>query len=243
MQQKEMQGLEQYLSRIRPIYPYLFNLAHAVTGSCESAQYALQCAMLQGWTADEDSAGHHGFREAMRRLVIHAALKAEAAEQDWEGLPLFGEGDPVSRLIAQEPVEMQRILALHGACGLSHRRIACICGMDAKRVGGMLRRFEARMRRRLPGTSGQRVDRRINHAVRAAMQQLCPGAPDMGAVLRSFQADAASTVRPSRLPVRIAQGVIAAVLTIVCMAAFWLAAVLLQPPVMEEAVGIVEVQE
>lgn len=243
MQQKELQGLEQYLSRIRSIYPYLFNLSHAVTGSCEAARYALQCAMLQGWTADEDSAGYHGFREAMRRLVIRAALKAEAAEQDWEGLPAVEESDPVGRLIAQEPVEMQRILALHSVCRLSNRRIARICGMDAKRVGGMLRRFEARMRRKLPGTGGQRMDRRINHAVRFAMQQLCPGAPDMGAVLRSFRANAADMVRPSRLPVRIAQGVIAAVLTIVCMAAFWFAAVLLQPPVLEETVGIVEIQE
>ena len=62
----------------------------------------------------------------------------------------------------------------------------------------------------------------------------------MGGVFRSFQADAASGSRPSRLPVRILQGIIAAVLALLCMAVFWFAAVILQPPVMEENTQIVE---
>lgn len=233
MQQKEMQAVEQYLSRIRPICHDLFNLAHAVTGSSEAARYALQCAVLKGWTADEDSAGHHGFREAMRRMVIHAALKCEPGEQDWQGLPTGGEGDPLRGLIEQESPEMQRILALHSGCRLSRRQIARIMDMDANRVGGMLRRFELRMKRRLPG-GRQGMDRRIDHAVRAALHQPGSVAPDMGGVFRSFQTDAAAASRPSRLPVRIVQAIIAVVLTLVCMACFWFAAVLLQPPVIEK---------
>ena len=42
MHQKDTQALEQYLSRIRPSYHDLFNLAHAVTGSCDAARYCLQ---------------------------------------------------------------------------------------------------------------------------------------------------------------------------------------------------------
>ena len=240
MQQKDMQALEQYLNRIRPAYHYLFNLAHAVTGSCDAARYSLQYAMLQGWATDEDSAGGHGFREALRRLVIRAALKADAGEWDWEGLPEGEEGDPLRRLISQEPIEMQRILALHCGCRLTARQIGRICDMDASRISGMLRRFELRMKRRLQSPLHQRMDKRIDRAVRAALHQPCPDAPDMGGVFRSFQADAAAGSRPSRLPVRILQGIVAAVLALLCMLTFWFAAVILQPPVLEENAQIVE---
>ena len=242
MQQKDMQALEQYLARLRPLYHYLFNLAHALTGSCEDAQYALQCAMLQGWTADEDSAGQHGFREALRRLTIRAALKCDGGEQDWAGLPEGEEGDPLRRLIAQENLEMQRVLALRCGCGLSHRQIARICGLELSRVRTMLHRFEQRMKRKLPAAPRQRMDRRIDRAVRTALHQPNPDAPDMGAVLRSFQADAATASRPSRLPTRILQGAVAVVLTLICMLCFWLAAVLMQPPVIEKGRQTVEIE-
>lgn len=238
-----MQGPEQYLGRIRPIYHELFNLAHAVTGSRDAARYALQCAVLRGWTSDEDSAGQHGFREAMRRFVIRAALKCGGSEQDWKGFPPGGEEDSLRGLMRQESIEMQRVLALRGGCRLSHRQIARICGMDARRVRVMLRRFELRMKRKLSVNAAQRMDRRIDRAVRAALHQPSPDAPEMGSLFRSFQSEVAAASRPSRLPVRIAQAVIAVILTLVCMAAFWFAAVLLQPPVLEEAAGIVEVQE
>ena len=75
------------------------------------------------------------------------------------------------------------------------------------------------------------------------MNQECPRAPDMASSFRSFQADAAESSRPSRLPVKILQWIIAAVLAVMCIAAFWFAAVIMQPPVMEEPAQIVEVQE
>ena len=243
MHQKDTQALEQYLGRIRPIYHDLFNIAHAVTGSSEAARYCMQYAILQGWAADEDSAGRHGFREAMRRLVLRAALKADGGEQDWEGLAEGEMEDSLRALIAQEPIEMQRVLALHSGCRLSHRQIARVCDLETKRVAGMLRRFELRMKRRLSASPHQRMDKRIDHAVRAALHQASPDAPDMGSVFRSFQAEAADANRPSRLPVRIVQGVVAAVLALLCMATFWFAAVLMQPPVMEQDAQIVEVQE
>ena len=60
----------------------------------------------------------------------------------------------------------------------------------------------------------------------------------MGSVFRSFQADAAGKLRPSRLPARVLKIVVSVVLAILCIAAFWFAAVLLQPPVLEEPVEI-----
>ena len=51
---------------------------------------------------------------------------------------------------------------------------------------------------------------------------------------RTFQVDAASVARSNRLPGRILRLIVAAVLTLACMLVFWLAAVLLQPAVLEE---------
>lgn len=242
MTQNDTRALEQYLSRIRPIYHQLFNLAHAVTGSSEAAAYCLQYAMLQGWIAGEGEAGQHGFREALRRFAVRAALKCDLREQDWAGFEDVAEADPLYRLIAQENPEMQRVLALHFGCGLSMHQAAKIMDTDARRISAMLRRFEARAARKLQGRQ-QRLDRRITHVLRQAMNQESPLAPEMGASFRSFQADAAESSRPSRLPMKIIQWIIAAVLAVMCIAAFWFAAVILQPPVMEEPVQIEQMQE
>ncbi|MBQ8507756.1 MAG: hypothetical protein IJ466_10050 [Clostridia bacterium] len=235
MVQTDYEALERYLNRIRPVYFQLFNLAHAVTGNCESAEYALQCAMLECWSADEDAAAGHGFREALRRAAIRAALKCSGGEYDWAGLPEpDGEGEELRRMIAQEPAELQRVLALWGGCRLSPGKIAKLCDTDARRVKALLRRFELKVKRKLPAPG--RTDRRIGRAVRASLAAPSGNEPDMGSVFRSFQADAAGKLRPSRLPARVLKIVVSAVLAILCIAAFWFAAVLLQPPVLEEPV-------
>jgi len=240
MQQNETRALEAYMGRVRPYYHQLFNLAHAVTGSCDAAEYCVQCAMLECWTGDDDVSSYHGFREALRRSVIRNALKCDAEDEDWDGLQFVEDGEPLCRMIAQEGVDLRRILALYYGCGLSHRRIAWICGVETGRVKGLLRRFEARMRRRLTKVNPRRLESQIEHAVRRGLNQPSMLAPDMGNVFRSFQADAASGVRTGKLPVRILRAVLAALLALLCIGAFWFTAVLLQPPVLEEPAQIVE---
>lgn len=231
MPQNDMEALGRYLNRIRPIYHQLFNLAHAVTGSCEAAEYALQYAMLECWTSEEREG--RGFRDGMRRSVIRAAMKAEGGEYDWEGLPAPDESDPLRQMIAGEPPELQRMLALRAGCGLSAGRIAKLCGCDVRRVKALLRRLELKVKRRLPASG--RSERRIDRAVRASLHMDSGLAPEMGSVFRSFQSDAAGKSRGSGLAARIARILLSAVLALLCIALFWFAAVILQPPVMEEA--------
>lgn len=231
MPQNDMEALGRYLNRIRPIYHQLFNLAHAVTGSCEAAEYALQYAMLECWMGEEWEG--RGFRESIRRSVVRAALHSEGGEYDWEGLPAAEEGDALRQMICAELPELQRMLALRAGCGLSAGRIARICDCDARRVKALLRRFELKVKRRLPAPG--RSERRIDRAVRASLHQDSGLAPEMGSVFRSFQADAAGKSRGSRLPARLARILLSAVLALLCIALFWFAAVILQPPVMEEA--------
>ena len=240
MARPEIEEFQLYFNRLRPIYHQLFNLAHAITGNCDQAEYCLQYAMLDCWSAGDVSASHHGFREGLRSSVVRAALRlaasgdAQGAEFDWDGLQADGgDAPPLQRLIAQEAPETRRALALRYGCGLSPRRIARLLGGESARVQTLLRRFGARTRRRLGVANMRRCERMITQAVRAQLAQPAPLAPDMGGVFRTFQADAASASRPSRLPARVLHAVLAAVLALFCIAAFWFAAVLMQPTALE----------
>ena len=237
MAHNEQDDFQLYFSRVRPIFHQLFNLAHAITGSSEQAEYCLQYAMLDCWSAGDASASRHGFREGLRASTMHTALRianTEDVEFDWNGLTAEeGESDPLLNMIAQESAELRRILVLRYGCALSPRRISRLVNIDPNRVQAALKRFEARVRNRLSDGDLRRADSLLTHAIRGKLTQPSPMAPGMNNVFRTFQADAASISRPSRLPARILRAVFAAILALVCIAVFWLAAVLLQPAVIE----------
>ena len=247
MARPEAEEFQLYFSRIRPIYHQLFNLAHAITGSREQAQYCLQYAMLYCWNSGDASASSHGFRESLRSSVVRAALKELPSpdyEFDWDGLHADPQSsDPILRAIAQENAETRRLLALRYGCGLSHRRIVRATGMEADRVHTLLRRFEARTKRRLSPAQRRKFDLLIAQAVRNQMHQPTAAAPAMGNVFRTFQADASAISHPSRLPARLLRIIAGVILAVFCIAAFWFTAVMMQPPVLEEpAAAIVETE-
>ena len=238
MARSEQEDFQLYFSRLRPICHQLFNLAHAITGSSEQAEYCLQYAMLDCWAAGDTSASRHGFREGLRASVTRAAMRiagTEDVEYDWDGLSAQeDESELLPRLIAQESAELRRVLALRYGCGLSHRRIAHLMNIDAARAQTLLKRFEARVRNRLPSADRRRCETLLTQAIRARMSLPGPLAPEMNSVFRTFQADAASISRSNRLPARILHGALATILALICIAAFWLAAVLLQPAVIDK---------
>jgi len=242
MARSESEDFQLYLSRVRPIYHQLFNMAHAITGNCDLAEYSLQYAMMDFWAA---GGAQHGFREGLRNTLIQAAMRTadSTAEFTWNALAYEGSDenpDVIRQLIAQESIELRRALALKYGCGCSMRRIGRIMGIEPKRVQTALSRFEARTRRKLDANLRRRFDGLMYHAVKADFNQASPLTPDMGNVFRTFQADAAAMTRPSKLPARILRGILAAILALICVAGFWLAAILMQPPVLEKPVEIVE---
>lgn len=245
MAYSEAEEFQLFIGRIRPIYHYLFNLAHAITGNRDQAEYALQSAMLGSWSAGDATASRHGFREGLRSGVIRAALRTgQGREIDWDGLNAPTENsDPIMLSIVQESTETRRLLALRHGCGLSPRRIARLTGQDLSRIQTLLHRFDVRTRRRLSSTERRRYDLRINRAVRSLLFQPSHQAPEIGSVLRTFQADAADVIQPSRLPARIVRAIVMTVLALLCIIAFWLTAVLMQPAVMDvppETIAVIQ---
>ena len=231
-------ALQLYLNRVRPVYVQLFNLAHAITGSCDRAEYALQYALTDYWAAGSAPGMRHGFREGLRNTLIHAAVRdALAARNDrpeftWNGLTSEApeaEPDPMRRITAGEPVETRRILVLRYGCGFAPNRIARLMQTDVGRVLTLLRRFEARARRKLALSDSKRFHSLIAQTVRSDLALPNAYVPDMGNVFRSFMADADSILRPNRLPARILHAIVAVIMAVVCMLVFWFAAVLMQP--------------
>lgn len=242
MARAEAEEFQIYFTRIRPIYHQLFNIAHAITGNCDQAEYCLQYAMLECWSAGDANASHHGFREGLRSSVTRVALKCTCSEEyDWKSLQTDPDNtDPLARLITQEPTELQRLIALRYGCGLPPRRIAKITGLELNRIQTLLGRFEARTRRKLSTGDRRRFDTSIVRTVRSQLSQPNPLAPEMGATYRTFQTDAASITRPSRLPARILRAVLAVILAVFCVVAFWFTAVLMQPAVLEKPAEQIE---
>ena len=234
MAHNESEDLQLYLSRVRPLYNRLFSMAHAITGNSETAEYSLQYALMEHWANGFPS--RHGFREGLRNSLIHSAMRSAQSDADFDWNALNGseeESDPIRQLLSQEGLELRRVLVLKYGCGLSLRRIGRIMSLEPKRIQTALSRFEARAKRKLPAELRKRCDGLIHRSISAELNRPSPLAPDIGRVFRTFQADAAALSRPSRLPARILHGIIALLLALICIIGFWLAAVLMQPPVLE----------
>lgn len=225
-----------YFLRIRPIFSQMYNIAHLITGNADSAEYCVQCAILDCWLAEESAGSVHGFREAFRRRTIRAALKArkENREFDWTDLQLTDtDSTPALIQLRKEPVEQRRVLSLHYACGFSPRKCASICGIEPRRARSVINRFEKRIARKLSAQDRRRVDSLLPKIFRDLLSRPDPDAPEAAAVFRTFQSDASDIRKPARLPARIARVAFAVVLTVLCMVGFFLAAVLIQPASIE----------
>ena len=229
-------ALRSFYSRVTPAIPELFNMAHAICGNYDLAEYSLQYTLMEAWVGE--SHGGMGFREGLRNTLRRVALDEALENRDdppeftWNGLNADGD-DPALHQLAQESVELRRVAALSYGCGLSAQRIAQLTGSSAGQVREMLSRLERRVGRRLPAKERRRADAVLRRAVSKQLAQADEDMPSLGAIYRAFAAEAAETRRPSHLAARIVRRILFAVLIVACGAVFWLTAVLIQPTPVE----------
>lgn len=218
-------ALQDYFSRVSGMLPELFNIAYAVTGSAERAEYALESALLEGWT--DGTRRGAGFREGMKGLVTRIALSEIGSDLDgavWEGLPRT-DSEALSPLLG-ESAYTQRVAALRFGCELQPRTIARATGTTRAQVAESLARI-----RHLAG----RGEPQMIRAIRRAMQQSGPGMPPAESLYRALRAEAMEVKPPTHWFRRAVGYVVVAALVLLAACLFWLTAVLIQPETIELA--------
>ena len=80
--------LRTFFTRVRPYYRELFNMAHAVCGNYEVAEYAVQSAMLEVFRRGTPRS-RAGLRETLRAqtrsMALEQARLIDDAELTWDG--------------------------------------------------------------------------------------------------------------------------------------------------------------
>lgn len=237
------EALHAFFSRVTPVVPELFNMAYAICGNYDLAEYVVQYTLMEAWIGE--SRGGMGFREGMRHTLRQVAVeealepRENPPEFTWDGLK--GESDdPVLKLLARESAETRRVVALRVGCGLQPARIARLMGVSAGRVREILDRFERSASRKLPAQQRtKRFDMMLYRSVGHAFDLADAGMPSLGVIYRTFEAEAQETRRPTHLAARIFRRALLIVLAAVLALVFWLGAVLIQPEIPEKPAGIV----
>lgn len=233
--------LRAFFARVRPCYRELFNMAHAICGNYELAEYAVQSALLAIFRQGSPRS-HVGLRESLRASVRRTALEQvrliDDAELTWDGFcedAIEGaQNDPVLSAASQESTDVRRMLMLRYGCGLRAREIARLADISPAQVTQTLTRFERRVRRRLPSRERARVERSIERSALAWLRERNDGVPDPGAVLRSLEAELVENDAPGGKISRAAFGALSLLLGVLLACLFWLLMVLLAPPQLEE---------
>ena len=244
--QQNPDAMRAFFSRVTPALPELFNMAYAICGNYDLAEYALTSTLIEAWNGE--SHGGMGFREGLRntlrRVAWEAALgeRGSAAEKTWDALAEES-GDILMRLLAAESAETRRVVALRYGCGFAPARIARLTGLSPARAKELLDRFGRAAARKLPVQERRRAEVRLMKAVRREFERAGEDMPSPGLIYRSFEAETAQARRPRHLAGRIVKRVMAALLAVLCALLFWLAAVLIQPsPAQEPSVIAAEAE-
>ena len=235
--------LRTFFTRVRPYYRELFNMAHAVCGNYEVAEYAVQSAMLEVFRRGTPRS-RAGLRETLRAqtrsMALEQARLIDDAELTWDGFradAIEGAGgDLVLQAASLETLEDRRALLLRYGCGLRARDIALLLDAPAAQVATALTRFTRRLKRRLPPREQPRAERAIARSARAWLERQRAGVPDAGAVYRSMEAELMEAGAPAHRVSRVLGRVVTVVIAIFLAALFWLLMVLIQPPRLEDPV-------
>ena len=231
--QQTSEELRAWFKGVQPIYVELFNAAHVMCGNYDLAEYALRSAILDVWF--QNASGSMGFRErlrsSLRREALDAAQSEEglAAEFTWQGLPDRQSDDAIDAQLAQERIEIQRLVMLRHGCGLNPRTVSRLTGLSQGQIRTELDRFETRCRRRLSGQDRSRADVLITRRAKRLLASDASNVPPPAQVYRAFEAEAAGTQVSGHRVSRILGGLLLALTALLCAGAFWLFAVLVQP--------------
>lgn len=195
-----------YLERVRPMLGRLYTLALLITDNAVRAEEAVGEA-LQTVYEGQIPSSRQALREKLNRAVRTASRTPSAADAlnggDWFP-PALPEGGPLYDRFCMLDHEQQRYIALLGA-GFSAQKAAHISGLTAP------------------------VRESEYAAISALLLSDSASAPDLGAICRAFERDAAQTDRKPRRAVSPATVLLCLIGALICIALFWLMVILIDP--------------
>jgi len=232
---ENVEALRAFFSRVTPVLPELFGMAHTICGNYDLAEYALQYALMDVWLSEHH--GGVGFRDLLKNTLCRVAMdeaiepRAEMPEFTWDGLR--GGVDGLAGMIASQSSETRRLLALHYGCGLSDASAARLTGLSTKQVRERLGQFVRRASAELPREEKQRFEARLERLIIQQLARSGGSMPPVNAIYRSFAQEASEARRPRYLASKLGRAVLYGVLIFLCALVFWLTAVLIHPAELE----------
>ena len=229
------EALRAWFRRAEPLYPELFNAAHAICGNTSQAEDALKSGLLEVWS--ESGEGGMGLREKLKGAIRTEALRLARAnkgdiEMTWPGYSEDDE-DPLIRLMAREDIDTQRILTLRYGIGLSAKRISALTGLPA---GYILRHFDNHCKRQLSAAERSKYDILMRRTLRQRLRDRT-SLPHPAQIYRGFEAEVGNLRPPARRVSRIVYQILVLIMALICAILFWLFAVLVQPPTIASVMG------
>ena len=222
-----------YFARVRPLCGEIYATGLVITGDYQRADYVLRETVLRGWQSHRHFRSSRGFstrlREEARRVALSGVKGPGETPIEVFSAPSVEENpDSLMKLIRTETPLVRRLILLKFGCELHSKALARVCGVSVRQAEGQLNRFFRRLKRRLPQGERNHLDARLKALCREELQSL--GAPDLGALYRAFEAEAAGSDRPmGRMALRAASWVAAALLLLLLAGILWGVAAIVQP--------------
>ena len=222
------QALQGYFNRVLPLLPELYNIAYAITGSAELAEYALEAALMEGWSGGVRKGA--GFRESMKSAVKRIAISETSKQKnvrdlDWDAICDNPQTPLLKRLTLQE-IALQRVAALRFGCELKPRMLSKITGMTRGQISEALGRIQSVAAQ---GASSTRPEAALGREIRKAFARSRADMPPAETIFRAFQAEATTVRVSNHWFSHTVSRVILALLVLIAAVVFWLTAVLIQP--------------
>lgn len=227
--------MEEFLEQVTPAFREMFGIAHAITNQYDAAEYVVQRVIQKAFL--QKISGKITFREHMRQMTVRTAVEyvrqngsVPEGEGTWSGFDTIDvQGNPFLMEAVCEPLQMRRILIMKFGAGLHSYEIAPIIGMDKARVRAYLQQFEARVERK--NRKGSSYDKMAKYAAMQDLNRIDADVPDATATYRQLQADMIDPVRPEKesLLKRITGMAVMGFAVLLCIALFWVFAVLMEP--------------
>lgn len=235
MQKTTSEALRAYFKRISGASPSLFNMAYAICGNYDLAEYALRSALLTVWQENpQSSLGlHEKLMGHVRRNAVRLALSksGKSCECTWNELR-HAESNPILDQAVQEAPEIRRCLVMHYGCNMPIKTIARISGISSAHLKNAFHRFEARARRRLPPKDRRHFEGMLHNAMEDFIRRSNADVPAAETLYRAFEAEAAEMPVNTHRISHIVGRILFFILAIFCALIFWLYAVISQPSVL-----------